>query len=126
MSSNSCRVFDPEVMNDTELYQVCREAGISVVPGMPREVMAALLTGELEESAYQHPIDAWRVALIGFALEYWRMLEPQLTCPMRMLKHPETPDPKPCFGCIDAQVVTCVVENPENEHRIRQFLPRRD
>ena len=29
-------------------------------------------------------------------------------------------------GCVDAQVITCVVTNDYNEHMIRKHLPKRD
>jgi hypothetical protein len=104
-----------EVCNDTELYQLCRKAHIPVVPGTPKEVMIALLLGEKEPDPITegtHPIDSWRHGLAGFVLDHWSVLEPQITCPIK------SKDPRACFGCLDTQVVTCVVQNPNNEQLI--------
>jgi hypothetical protein len=54
-----------------------------------------------------NPFDRWRVAMARFIDDHWRMLEPQLTCPAH------TRDPRACFGCLDTQVVACMVDNYE-------------
>lgn len=99
--------------NKTELYQLCRDAGIPVHPGATKDTMIGLLTGELDPGEVEHPIDSWREGLTGFVFEYWKRLEPQLTCPIK------SKDPTSCWGCLDTQVMTCVVQNPTNEHRIQ-------
>lgn len=106
-----------EAYNHTELYQACIDAGILVRPNEPRPEMIAYLEGLKEPPPItdaDHVFNGWRHGFIGFFNEYWRKLETQLVCPARMMKHPTTPNPKPCFGCLDAQVVHCLVHNPEN------------
>ena len=56
----------------------------------------------------EYTIDTWRDALIAFFNEYWKKIETQITCPARHMKDPVNPQPKPCYGCIDMQVITCV------------------
>lgn len=112
-----------EACNHTELYQLCRTAGIPVLPDYTRQQFIELLIGEVEPEKIteaDHPIDALRHALMGFVEDHWAMLEPQLTCPAK------TRDPRSCFGCIDGQVITCLVQNPENEHLIEIHRPRRE
>lgn len=99
--------------NDTELYQLCRKAGIPVLPSTKRMELIAYLTGAQDPEPSEHPIDAWRHGLTGFVFDHWSVLEPQLTCPIR------TKDPNSCWGCTDTQVITCVVQNPDNEEAIR-------
>lgn len=106
-----------EAYNHTELYQACIAANILVRPNESRAEMIAYLEGTKEPphlTDADHVFNGWRHGFIGFFNEYWRKLETQLVCPARMLKHPTTPNPKPCFGCLDAQVVHCLVHNPEN------------
>lgn len=114
-----------EACNRTELYQLCRRAGITAHPATPRHTLISYLTGDEEPLSEDHPIDSWRHGIIGFIQEYWSMLETQLVCPAKDLRHPENPNPRPCFGCVDAQVITCVVDNAENEHLIQLHRPRR-
>lgn len=113
-----------EACNRTELYQICQHAKLNAHPSTLRQQLLALLLGEEEPTITEtdHPIDSLRHALIGFINEYWSMLETQLICPAR------TKDPRSCFGCIDAQVVTCVADphNAQNEHLIQLHRPRRD
>lgn len=106
-----------EAYNHTELYQSCINAGILVRPNESREEMISYLEGEAEPPPVtdaDHVFNTWRHGIIGFINEYWRRLETQLTCPARAMKHPTHPNPKPCFGCLDAQVVHCLVSNLEN------------
>lgn len=98
--------------NETELYQLCRRMNLPVLPSAGKTMMIDMLTGELEGSPVTHPIDMWRNGLTGFVFEYWARLEPQLTCPIR------SKDPRSCWGCIDTQVITCVIQNPKNERLI--------
>jgi len=68
-----------------------------------------------------HPIDSWRVGIINFLRDYWHTVQPQLKCPAKGLM---TDNPNPCFGCLDAQVITCLSANSSNEQRIQQYKPR--
>lgn len=99
--------------NETELYQLCRRAGLPIHPSATKEYMINVLIGEEEPNPQEHPIDSWREGITGFVFEYWQRLEPQLTCPIR------SKDPKSCWGCLDTQVMACVVQNPSNEYRIQ-------
>jgi hypothetical protein len=117
-------------LNHTELYQLTRRAGLRVHPRASREELIWYLLGLHESAHYDeiaHPIDSLRVAIINFLTEFWSTLAPQLTCPAKMLKHPTTPNPRPCFGCSDAQVVTCVVDSkdPKVEQLIILRRPKR-
>lgn len=72
-----------------------------------------------------HPIDSWRHGIAGFLLDYPN-LQPQIKCPAKNLWHPTAPDRRPCFQCLDAQVINCVVQQPpRNEQLIRQHRPAR-
>lgn len=107
--------------NHTELYQTCCAAGILVRPNEPREVMIDYLEGwkeppEMRES--DNVFHGWRTGIIGFLNEYWKHIATQIVCPARTMKDPNNPNPRPCFGCTDTQVVTCLVQNPENEKLI--------
>lgn len=112
-----------EVCNHTELYQLCRAAGIPVLPSYDRHQLIELLIGEEdpeEITEADHPIDAWRHAIMEFVEDHWAMLEPQITCPAK------SKDPRSCFGCVDGQVITCLVKNPGNEHLIKIHNPKRE
>jgi hypothetical protein len=88
---------------------------MSVHPGATREELISYLVGDVEPpplDEYTHPVDSWRHGIIGFLLDYWSVLEPQIKCPAKNLRHPTNPDVRPCFGCVDTQVITCVIQNP--------------
>jgi len=96
--------------NHTELYQACRGAGLNVHPRAGREELAAYITGEREPAPEApHPIDDWRDAIMKFVLDYWKKVHVQLKCPAG------TGDPKACYGCTDAQVMSCLVESQKVE-----------
>jgi hypothetical protein len=104
--------------NRTELYQLCVRAEIPVRPNETREAMIAYLNGEKEpvlQDEKDHAIHSWRHGIIRFVDEYWKQIETQLDCPVRKLRDPNNPDPRPCFGCLDTQVIACIVDNEENE-----------
>lgn len=111
-------------VNRTELYQICRRNGMSVAPGLPREHYIALITGELEKPVEFAPFDSWRWGLIGFIDQYWMRLRPQLTCPAKNLKDVPNPNPTPCFGCSDMQVISCVAKSGSNEQIISNLRRR--
>lgn len=112
-------------LNRTELYQLCRRAGLKVNPAWDRpQLVAAIQDSVPNDCAVEHPIDELREALIELISQYWRTLQPQLKCPAKYLKHfdPEKRDPRPCFGCSDVQVMTCVsTQDPANLQRIYQI-----
>ncbi len=107
--------------NETELYQLCQRAKIRVHPSATKIELISYLTGEQEPPPLrenEHPFDSWRQGLTGFVFEYWERLEPQLTCPIK------SKDPRSCWGCLDAQVITCIIQNPKNEHLIELHRKR--
>lgn len=115
--------------NHTELYQLCRRKGLGVRPAMNRVQLIDLLTdgGEIEE--VNNPIDELRDALIAFILQHWRTLRPQLKCPAKDLKNPDPSkeNPRPCYGCSDMQVVTCVsTQRTQNLERIVQLRKKKN
>ena len=118
-----------QACNRTELYQLCRNAGMVIHPGSPREWLLGYLTGELEPPPMQedeHPIDKWRLAFISFLGDYWDKIHPQLRCHARNFRHydPAQCDTRPCFKCPDAKVMMCVAENSANIEVIRRYLPK--
>jgi len=117
-------------LNRTELYQLCRRAGMNVHPLTDPRYLAAYLDGEVEPppcDETSHPIDRCRHAIIGFLDEYWARVHPQLKCPARNLNNPDETkrDRRPCFGCTDLQVVACIEQNGKNESLIRLYLPKK-
>jgi hypothetical protein len=99
-------------VNHTELYQACRQAGLYVHPNSSNEELVGYLTGEKEPDAALHPIDDWRDAIMRFVLDYWKKVHVQLKCPAG------TGDPKACYGCIDSQVIACLVQSKGVEKHI--------
>ena len=99
--------YDWARVNDTELYQICRKAGLDVLPRDSREHLIALLEGYEEQSMPEnyHPIDTLRDALMAFVIDHWSKIQSQVTCPAK------TCDPRACYGCVDQQVVACFVKN---------------
>jgi len=71
----------------------------------------------IEASDVTDEIDLWRSGLKGFVQEHWSVLQPQLTCPIRK-------DIDACKGCLDVQVVSCVVEQQECEPLIQLHRKR--
>jgi uncharacterized protein (UPF0262 family) len=82
------------------------------VPGAQRLDLMRLFLGESETPKEINEIDLWRRGLKGFVQERWATLQPQLTCPIRA-------DIDACHGCLDAQVITCVVEQKKIEPLIQ-------
>lgn len=99
--------------NHTELYQMCRELDLPAIPSMTRDQLAALMTEEIPTGIPPNVFDTWRHGLAGFVLSHWAVLQNQVSCPLK------TQDPRACFTCLDTQVVSCVVNNPKNEHLIQ-------
>ena len=109
--------------NHTELYQACVRAELLVRPDESREAMISYLEGLDEPPPLpeaDHSLHAWRHGIMGFLLDYWKQVETQITCPAK------SKDPRSCFGCLDTQVITCIVQNPENERLIALHKPKRN
>lgn len=108
-----------EKCNHTELLQVCQRAGIPVVPTYSKEQLIALLEGLEEPQQDQFNdfiVNMWRDAIMAFVIEYWARLRSQLVCPAK------TGDPRACYGCVDAQVYACLVENEQMQPFIKKQL----
>lgn len=99
--------------NHTELYQLCRRAGLKVSPSMSVEELALVMSGELDDGIRTNEIDSWRHGLTGFVFDHWQVLQPQLTCPIR------SKDPNSCWTCTDIQVIACLSANQQYEHLIK-------
>lgn len=119
-------VFDG--YNQTELLQACARARINVVPSTAREQLISYLDGEVEPpdtKEIDNIFHSWRYGIIGFLNDHWREIESQITCPARDLRSTTNPNPKPCFGCLDTQVVSCLIENSKyipliESHRLKR------
>jgi hypothetical protein len=108
-----------EKANHTELYQLCVKAKLPVLPNDSREAMGQLMTGELERDPPPSEIDGWRRGILGFAADHWKVLQNQTSCP---LKNPDGSfNPQGCFGCLDTQVVSCVVDNANYIPQIERY-----
>jgi hypothetical protein len=86
--------------------------------------MIAYLQGDEEVPLLydeDHSIHCYRHALIDFVRDYWKKLATQITCPMKDLPT----NPRPCFGCLDTQVIACIVNNKENEKLIESYRLKR-
>ena len=96
---------------------MCTRAGMVVLPTTPKENLINYLTGAEESDINEddHPIHSWRNAFINFLLDQWKKMATQITCPAKTLKDPINPNPRPCFGCTDIQVITCLVQNHKAE-----------
>lgn len=105
--------FDFNQCNETELYQICRKAGIPVAPTTTKEKMIAYLKGDEDPPNVENVFDGWRDAIMRFLLDHWTIVETQLTCPAK------SGDPRSCYQCVDAQVISCVVQqNPHDQKLI--------
>lgn len=112
-SQPSPRLFEAlSRCNRTELYQICKLTGAKPPPGASRDDLIGYLTGVMEPSKETNDVDLWRRGLKGFVQDHWQILQPQLTCPIRQ-------DIDACHRCLDVQVVSCVVEQGENEPLIQ-------
>lgn len=109
MSSSNPSGCDWTAVNYTELQQLCTGAGLPVHPRMSFEDMVALLEGHLQPIEENAPIDVWRDAIMAFVIDFWSKLHSQLTCPAK------TKDPRACYGCIDQQVIACLVKQKQAE-----------
>lgn len=71
-----------------------------------------LLWGTKQGGTEPTSIDLWRRGLKGFVEDNKSVLQPQLVCPIR-------DDINACQGCLDTQVMTCVVEQRDYEPLIQ-------
>lgn len=105
-----------EGANASELYQIAREQGHVVLPSLEKSTLIRIIIGEEQPPPiYEHVIDEWRHAIMGFIIDHRKSLETQIKCPASSFK------PDACFGCLDQQVICCLVTNPENQHVIQLY-----
>jgi hypothetical protein len=83
-----------------------------VPTGSSKPYLIAYFLGQVDVPTERREVDTWREGLKGFVTERWQVLQPQLTCPIRK-------DLDACKGCLDAQVVSCVVEQRDYEPLIQ-------
>lgn len=118
-----------EACNHTELYQLCHLVGLQPQPHFTREALIHKLAGESPEAGpliitEDAPtiIDSWRHGLYGFVSDHWKELQNQISCPLKSKDPKEVlPVVDACFGCLDMQVMACVVTNPGNEAHIEKY-----
>lgn len=117
---SSFRYPDFGVCNHTELYQLCRRAGIPVSPEFSNARLAKLLMNtQPNTEEVDNPIDSWRRALIRFVGARWDRLQNQVKCP---LKSPDGSfNSDACFECLDMKVISCVVSNRIYERQIEEL-----
>jgi len=109
-----------ERCNHTELYQMCVDQGIPVSAALTQEQLIECYLGEMDVPPNErHDVDTWRIGIMGFLLDHWEVVKAQLECPAK------SGDPKACFGCTDAMVLSCVLDNEPNEELI-QLKRRRE
>ena len=106
-------------LNATELYQLCRRAGLATRPGEKPAYYIKCLKGELAPGS--DPFDTWRDALIKLIGLHWMTLQAQLVCEARNLKHPdpEQRNERPCYGCTNLQVLKCVSSPKVYNHIVK-------
>jgi hypothetical protein len=98
--------------NHTELYQIARDNGHAVLPNVSREALIGILAGDVESPTVPHNIDETRLAIMKFIIDHRKKLETQLDCPAKSFQ------PDACFGCVDAQVISCLTSNGADNQRL--------
>jgi len=98
--------------NYTELQQIAQKSGLSIKPGVSKEDLAQAIMGLVELP--ENPIDYWRHVIANFVLDNWTMCHEQITCPL------QSQDPRSCFGCPDARVISCFTDS-EQHYRTYQL-----
>lgn len=100
--------------NKTELLQILKRLGVAAPANIPKENLILVLLGEEEaDPAWENAMDSWRHGIMGFLLDHWDVVRSQLECPAK------TGDPRACFNCIDAQVISCLTQNHDDEQLIQ-------
>jgi len=91
-----------------------------VLPNLSREALIRII---IEEEAppqlHIHDIDDTRLAIMHFLIDHRQKLETQVTCPAKSFKEDA------CFGCVDAQVISCFTGNGANNQRLIQLHKRK-
>lgn len=107
-----------EECNRTELYQLCLRAGIRASPQTPKAEMIQLLAGE-KETFSPNPLDPWRDAIMSLLLAHWDIISAQLDCPAK------SGDPKACYQCVDAQVISCIVSQSNADQKLLELRKKK-
>lgn len=103
-------------LNHSELYQLVRRNGHTVLPNLDKDALIRILTEEQPPPVIElHDIDETRRAIMRFIIDHRKKLETQLTCPARSFKEDA------CFGCVDAQVLSCFTSNGADNQRLIQL-----
>ena len=100
-------------VNHTELYQLATRDGLPVDPGFSNEALAQLIE-EGSPAEHEHSLNLWRDAIMRFVNDFWPKLSSQIRCPAK------SRDPHACYGCVDAQVVFCLVKHQAIETHIKE------
>lgn len=98
--------------NHSELYQLARRAGHNVLPTMSRDELIKIIVLDAVASTAVHDIDETRRAIMRFIIDNRKKLETQITCPAKSFQ------PDACFGCVDVQVVHCLVSHGSDAQRL--------
>ena len=102
--------------NSSELYQIAREGGHVVLPSLPNDQLIRIIVGaEPAPPLHEHVVDSYRHAIMAFIIDHRKALETQIKCPARSFK------PDACFGCLDQQVYSCLVANPDQQRLIQLY-----
>jgi hypothetical protein len=104
-----------ERLNHTELFQIARRAGHNVFPNLAREALIQIIISEEQVQAPLNDIDATRFAIMRFIIDHRKKLETQISCPAKSFKEDA------CFTCVDAQVLSCFINNGANNQRLIQL-----
>lgn len=99
--------------NRTELYQICRKAGIPVHPTASVEKMVDCLLGIDVPDARSHAIDEIRYAQMDFLREHRSTLGLQIRCPAQSMERTA------CFSCVDTQVLSCLLSSGHQDAILR-------
>ena len=90
--------MDYRKLNDTELVQLCRDAGLAAHRGVPRGALIQMLMTK-EQTACATVLDTHRAKMREFLDEYGSLIRTQLSCDTN------------CPECPDALTAPCRVLN---------------
>jgi len=98
-------VFDPTILNLTELCMICQATNLEVHRALPRKLLEQIALGK-EVTLPERFTTKVRLKIMKYIDEHWDYVEYQLSCPAK------SRDPYACFHCSDLQVASCTLENP--------------
>lgn len=94
-------------VNLSELVLLAQDEDPGAHRGLGRELLYKIILVEHDEALPTQKVDKVRLAVMGYVLDHWKQVKPQLSCPAK------TQDPKACFRCSDVQAVECALDNPQ-------------